>query len=168
VLTKHEELPDVNSAETNSKVDNAAEHSWDDESHGEFTDYSGTEEGTHFVHVVGDFSEEDRAFIREHEDDVLDGVEGDSQSDEEQSTVSVLHSRESTVHILEEDDCEDGSDEDHEQLEVADVGHSQDVQHASLQQQTELISPRNKVLLHVTVSQGLHFRTGVCVVVLQL
>ncbi len=83
VLTKHEELPDINSAETNSEVDDAAEHCGDDESHGEFTDDSGTEEGTHFVHVVGDFPEEDRTLIREHEDDVLDGVEGDGQSDEE-------------------------------------------------------------------------------------
>jgi len=63
------------SAESNSEIDNASEYSGDQDTGREIRDDLSEEVSTDRVHVVVDFSEEDRSFIREDKDDILDRVE---------------------------------------------------------------------------------------------
>lgn len=90
LITEHEELPCVDSVESNGKVCQRTEQSWNYDGHWEFTEDSSEEVWAHFVHIIVNFSQEYWSFIWEHKDDVLDRIESNGQGDEEESTVSVL------------------------------------------------------------------------------
>ena len=105
-------------AEPDSEVNDAAENDWSQNAHGKFCDDLAEEVGAHGVHVVVDFSQEDRPLVREDQDDVLDRVEGDGHRDEEERAVSVLDALGRAVDVLEEDDREYSGDDRHYELHV--------------------------------------------------
>jgi len=50
----------------------------------------GPEVGTHLVHVVVHFSQEDRTFVRENQDNVLNSIHGNVHRHEEEGALNVL------------------------------------------------------------------------------
>jgi hypothetical protein len=130
-LTENSKLIHIDSAQSNSVVNNATKDPWSDEGSWKLCQDFGEEVRTHTVHVVVDLSEKDRSFIREDEDDVLDGVEGHSHGDEEESSISILNSLQGLIHVLEQDDCEDSCDDHHNQLDIGGLRKSDSVQEVS-------------------------------------
>lgn len=120
----------------NREIGDTAEQHWDDNTCRDLRDDFTKEVSRHRVHVIIDLSQENRPFIWEDKDNVLNGVEGDSHSHEEESTVSVLHSLSSAVAVLEQNDNEDSSDDGNYDLHVRGLRKSEDVEEVSLQQET--------------------------------
>jgi len=101
----------VDKTQTNCKVDNATEDHWSKNTDRQFC-YDFTEEvSTHRIHVVVHFSQEDRSFIREDQNDVLNSVEGNCHSHEEESTISVLNTLWCSITVLEKNDGEASCDD---------------------------------------------------------
>jgi hypothetical protein len=117
-LTEERELPCIYSAQPNREVTNGSEDDGSDDGGGDLSDDLSEEVGGDGVHVVVDFSQEDRALVREDQDDVLDRVERDCHGHEEECTVSVLHALDCSVTVLEKNDAEDSSDNGDDEFNI--------------------------------------------------
>jgi hypothetical protein len=92
MLTEESKLIHEHCAQTDSVIGDATEQNWSNKTSRELGDNLGEEIGTDIIHVVVDFSQKYRALIREDQNDVLNGVEGDGHGNEEKSSISVLNS----------------------------------------------------------------------------
>ena len=63
----------------------------------------------------------------------MDRVKGNSHGNEEESTITVLDSLNSTVTVLEQDNTENCSDNRHKELDVRCLGQSDCVEEISLE-----------------------------------
>ena len=105
-------------AQSDGEINDAAEDYWCQNAHWQLCDDFAEEVGAHGIHIVVDFSQEDRPLVWEDQNDVLDGVESNSHGDEEKSAVSILYSLWSTVNILEKNDSENSSDYRHNEFNI--------------------------------------------------
>lgn len=144
----------MDNTQTNGKVDDATEDDWSKDTNRKFC-YDFTKEvGTHRIHVVVYFSQEDRSFVREDQNNVLDGVESDCHSHEEESTISVLNTLRCAITVLEKNDGEASCDDGNDKLNVGSLRKSDCVEEVSLDQETKLIHPRNLLVADISFSDG--------------
>ena len=125
--------------ETNGVVDDAAEDNGSHDREWQFGDDLGPEVGTCLVHVVVDFTQEHRTLIREDEDDVLDSVERDVHSDEEEGALDVLDAGVISASVEEEKDGKDGSEAGSQKLDIGGLGETEEIEEVSLAKKTELV-----------------------------
>ena len=156
-LTVDGELIRVDGAQTDGEVNDAAINHGGQDGSGQLSDNLAEEVGTHRVHVIVHLTQEDRTFIWEDQDDVLDRVEGDGHGHEEEGTVAVLDSLNRAITVLEEDNSEDGRDDSDNELNIGGLREAYGVQEVSAEEQTQLIPPRDLILLHIRASNGLNF-----------
>jgi len=117
-------LKAVDLAHADSKVNDGAEEARSKDGERQFRDDLGPEVRRATVHVVVDFTEEDRPFVREDEDDVLDGVEGDVHADKEESSLEVLDSLRVFVSFPEQENGEQGGEGGGDDLHVRGLGET--------------------------------------------
>ncbi len=117
----------MDSAQPNGKIDNATEDCWSKNTHREFCYDLSEEVGANWVHIVIHFSQEDRSFVREDKNNVLDGIERNSHGNKEESSISVLNALGCAISVLEENDGEDCSDNCNDQLNIGSLRKSDDV-----------------------------------------
>ena len=135
-LTVNEEVVGMNCIQSNGKVGYATEDDWRENTNRKLR-YDFTKEiSTDRIHVVVHFTQEYRSLIREDENDILNSVESDSHSHEEESTVSVLDTLRSAVTVLEKNDGEASSDDCNDKLHVRSLRKSHSVQKVSSNQET--------------------------------
>lgn len=127
-------------SQTDRVVDNAAEQRRSDDREWKLRNNFGPEVGRASVHVVVHFSQEHRALVWEDQDHVLDRVERDVHRNEEQCSLSVLHTRLSLRDIPEQQRGECGSHAGRKELHVRSLGETDDVKEVSLSKQPPLVA----------------------------
>jgi hypothetical protein len=97
----------------------------------------------------------------------LDRVEGNGHSHKEECSVSVLNTLNGTVTILEQNDCENGSNDSNDQLNIGCLWETKCVEEISFEKEAQLIEPRSVAFLCVLISDGLDSWVHILVIVLQ-
>jgi hypothetical protein len=167
-LTEEGEVVPEGSGEPNGPVDDQAEDEGNDETGGQLTDNLSEEVGTHSVHVVVNFSEEDCSLRGEKQDDVLHCTESHHHRCEEESSIDVLHSSVllrigsciDDIHDETDDYCD-------EELDFEGLGETHDVDKGTLGQQTPLVTPGCSFAEFSRILNRLHFRAKISVIILQ-
>ena len=99
ILTESRELPRINHTQTDSKIYNRAKDNWSQNTRRNFRDNFSKEVRTDTIHIIVHLSQEDRPLIREDKNDILDRVERDSHSHEEERTISILNTLSCSINI---------------------------------------------------------------------
>lgn len=157
----------MDKTQTNGKVDDAPKDHWSKNTDRQFC-YDFTEEvSAHRIHVVVNFSQEDRPFIREDQNDVLNSVEGNCHCHEEKSTISVLNTLWCPITVLEKNDGEASCDDCDNKLNIGSLRESDCVEEVSSNQETKLIHPSNLLVANVSFSYWRNLGTDVSKIILQ-
>jgi len=82
-LTKIWEFVPKRSTKTNCIIDNCSENCWSDEARWELRNDFCPEVRTHCIHIIICFPQENRSFIRENQNNILNGIKTHCHSDEE-------------------------------------------------------------------------------------
>jgi len=76
--------------QTHREVSNATEHRGHRDTERQFRRNLGPEVGTHLVHVVVHFSQENRTFVWENQNNILNSIHGNVHCHKEQGALNVL------------------------------------------------------------------------------
>jgi hypothetical protein len=151
MLTEEWEFIGIYSGKSDGKVNNATVNYRSQNTGWQFSNDLSKEVSTDRVHVVVDFSQEYWSLVWENQNNVLNGIEGNSHGHEEEGTISVLDSLKGFITVLEKNDGEESSDDGNDELNVRGLWKSDGVQEVSSDQETELIHPTNLVLEDVFI-----------------
>ena len=132
-LTKYREFISVDCVQADWEVDNTTVNYWRQDRRWQFCNNFSKEVCTNWIHIVVYLSQEDRSFIWENQDNILDRVKGDSHGHEEEGTISVLHTLDRSITVLEKNNCEDCSDNSNNELDVRGLRETDGVKEVSTQ-----------------------------------
>ena len=110
LLTEKRELIGKDGVQANREVHDATIYYWCNNTCWQLCDNFSKEVGTNWVHVIIDLSEENWSLVWEDQNNVLNRVESNSHSHEEESTITVLHTLNGSITVLEQDNCENSCD----------------------------------------------------------
>ena len=167
LLTVKGELIGEDCAQTDREVNDAAVNDRSQDTSWQLCNYFTKEVSTNRVHIVIDFSKENRALIWEDKDDVLDRVECDCHGHKEQGAITILDSLYSTITVLEENNCKDGCNDCDNELNIGGLWETDSVKEVSSQEKTKLIEPGNLVLLNILACDGFNFGMHRLIIILQ-
>lgn len=77
-----------------------------------------------------------------------------------------MHTLDSSITVLEQDDCEDGSDDGNNQFYVRGLRQAYCIEEVSSQEQAKLVEPGYVILLYILVGNWLNLWVNNLVVVL--
>ena len=117
-LTKVWEFVPKDSTKTDCIIHNCSENCRSNETRRKLRNDFSPEISADSIHIIVRFSQKYRSFIRENQYDILNGIEAHGHCNEEESSLSILNSRNVILYIVKKNNAKNSRQQSNNQLYV--------------------------------------------------